>query len=323
MMPARHDKPRMIGVALGSGGARGWAHVGVLSRLRELGVPIHCVAGTSIGSIVGAVYATGRLDTLHELATQLDWRHAARLFLEVNLPRSGLFSGKNIMSLLKDIIPARQFSDLPLPLRIVATDLLCEKEVVFSSGNLFDAIRASIAIPGIFTPQRLRGRNLIDGGLVNPLPVSACRAMGADTVIAVDINLHTPEQPRKPLPYTAKHTHNTTQPPDSLAPLLERISASIPKLQGPIEATFKRWYAPQKKEADPLSIFDVLTRSFRLVENQLTRDGLAMTPPDILIQPAVGDIMTLEFHRGPEAIADGRAAVDECLPRLTPLIEAV
>jgi NTE family protein len=108
-----------------------------------------------------------------------------------------------------------------------------------------------------------------------------------------------------------------------LAPLLERISASIPKLQGPIEATFKRWYAPQRKEADPLSIFDVLTRSFRLVENQLTRDGLAMTPPDILIQPAVGDIMTLEFHCGPEAIADGRAAVDECLPRLTPLIEAV
>ncbi|MDD2347905.1 MAG: patatin-like phospholipase family protein, partial [Kiritimatiellae bacterium] len=113
-MSAQHDKPRMIGVALGSGGARGWAHVGVLSRLRELGVPIHCVAGTSIGSIVGTVYATGRLDTLHELATQLDWRHAARLFLEVNLPRSGLLSGKNIMSLLKDIIPARQFSDLPL-----------------------------------------------------------------------------------------------------------------------------------------------------------------------------------------------------------------
>ena len=190
-MSAQHDKPRMIGVALGSGGARGWAHVGVLSRLRELGVPIHCVAGTSIGSIVGTVYATGRLDTLHELATQLDWRHAARLFLEVNLPRSGLLSGKNIMSLLKDIIPARQFSDLPLPLRIVATDLLCEKEVVFSSGNLFDAIRASIAIPGIFTPQRLRGRNLIDGGLVIVAGPGLPR-LGADTVIAVDITCTLP-----------------------------------------------------------------------------------------------------------------------------------
>ncbi|NLF99722.1 MAG: patatin, partial [Lentisphaerae bacterium] len=116
-MPASAHKTRKIGVALGSGGARGWAHLGVLSRLRELGVPIHCIAGTSIGSIIGAVYATNRLDTLHELATQLDWRRVARLFLEVNLPRSGLLSGKNVMSLLKDIIPARQFSDLSLPLR--------------------------------------------------------------------------------------------------------------------------------------------------------------------------------------------------------------
>ncbi len=314
-MPASPHKARKIGVALGSGGARGWAHLGVLSRLRELGVPIHCIAGTSIGSIVGAVYATDRLDTLHELATQLDWRRVARLFLEVNLPRSGLLSGKNVISLLKDIIPARQFSDLSLPLRTVATDLLREEEVVFDTGNLFDAIRASIAIPGILTPQRLRGRNLVDGGLVNPLPVSVCRAMGADTVIAVDINLRAPTRPRKPEPLTAARARSAEWP-DTLDPLFARISAMVPKLPAPLEATVKRWYAPQKKEADPLSIFDVLTRSFRLVENQLTRDGLALTPPDILIQPAVGDIMTLEFHRGPEAIAAGISAADEVLPQL-------
>jgi len=314
-MPASAHKTRKIGVALGSGGARGWAHLGVLSRLRELGVPIHCIAGTSIGSIIGAVYATNRLDTLHELATQLDWRRVARLFLEVNLPRSGLLSGKNVMSLLKDIIPARQFSDLSLPLRTVATDLLREEEVVFDAGNLFDAIRASIAIPGILTPQRLHGRNLVDGGLVNPLPVSVCRAMGADTVIAVDINLRAPTRPRKPEPRAAARARGAERS-DALDPLLARISAMVPKLQAPLEATVKRWTAPQKKEADPLSIFDVLTRSFRLVENQLTRDGLALSPPDILIQPAVGDIMTLEFHRGPEAIAAGVSAADEVLPQL-------
>jgi len=306
-------------LALGSGGARGWAHLGVLSRLRELGVPIHCIAGTSIGSIVGAVYAANGLDTLHELATRLDWRRVARLFLEVNLPRSGLLSGKNVMSLLKDIIPARQFSDLSLPLRIVATDLLREEEVVFDTGNLFDAIRASIAIPGILTPHRLQGRNLVDGGLVNPLPVSVCRAMGADIVIAVDINLRAPDQPRKPERRSVTRARRAGRAEEAMDPLFARLSAMMPKLQAPLEATFKRWYTPQKKEEDPLSIFDVLTRSFRLVENQLTRDGLALTPPDILIQPAVGDIMTLEFHRGPEAITAGMSAVDEVLPQLTSL----
>ena len=274
-MSAQHDKPRMIGVALGSGGARGLAHVGVLSRLRELGVPIHCVAGTSIGSIVGTVYATGRLDTLHELATQLDWRHAARLFLEVNLPRSGLLSGKNIMSLLKDIIPARQFSDLPLPLRIVATDLLCEKEVVFSSGNLFDAIRASIAIPGIFTPPRLRGRNLIDGGLVNPLPFSAFRSIGADTVIAGDINLHTPEQPRKPLPYTAKHTHNTRSL-RFIGAAARTHQRSYQSFKGRSKPRSTR-YAPQER-GDHFH-FRCTDRSFRLVETNSPATGLAMTHP--------------------------------------------
>ena len=316
MTPSPHIRPRKIGLALGSGGARGWAHLGVLMRLRELRVPVHCIAGTSIGSIVGAFHASGRLDIMLDLATYLNWKRVARLFLEVNLPRSGLINGKNFMRLLKDVIPARQINDLSLPYAAITTDLQTEAAVTLDSGNLFDAIRASIAIPGILTPMRLRGRNLVDGGLSNPLPVSVCRAMGADTVIAVDINLRTPavlSASRGVYTVPAPHPRAV---PESVAPFLQHVTAMMPQLQAPIDSAIKRWHAPRRKEEDTLSIFDVLTRSFRLVENQLTRHGLILNPPDILIQPAVGDIMTLEFHRSAEAIIAGRAAVDEIIPQL-------
>ena len=318
MTPATSQRPpRKIGLALGSGGARGWAHIGVLQRLSTLGIPIHCVAGTSIGSIAGALYASDSIETMADLSTQLDWRHATRLFLEVNFPRSGLLSGKNFMSLLRDVIPVHAISALKIPFAAVATDIQTEKEVVLSSGSIFDAIRASIAIPGIFTPMRLQGKNLVDGGLVNPLPVSVCRAMGADFVIAVDINLRSaPPGKRRP----GKRQSVPAEPSQRIETLIARVSKLMPQLQTPMEDAVRRWTMPQKKDTAELSIFDVLTRSFRLVENQITRRELAVNPPDILIQPEVGHIMTLEFHRGPETIAAGVQAVNEVLPQLSQLL---
>ena len=311
----RHIPPK-IGLALGSGGARGWAHLGVVRRLNELGIPVHCVAGTSIGSIVAALYASDSLETMQALAAQLDWKHVARLFLEVNFPRSGLLSGRNFMRLLRDVIPVHAISALKIPYAAVATDLQNEKEIVLDSGSLFDAIRASIAIPGIFTPMRLQGKHLVDGGLVNPLPVSVCRAMGADFVIAVDINLRALPGKRKPVSKPSA----PSQPSQRIEALVAQVAKLMPKLQAPVEETVRRWGLPQKKETRELSIFDVITRSFRLIENQITRRELALHPPDILIQPAVGDIMTLEFHRGPEAIAEGVSAVEEVLPLLEPFL---
>ena len=319
MMRPSPQSPQKIGLALGSGGARGWAHLGVLQRLNEMGLRVHCVAGTSIGSIVAALYASDSLGTMRDLAARLDWKRVAQLFLEVNFQRSGLLSGKNFMRLLKDVIPVHAVGDLSVPFAAVATDLLTEKEVVLDSGNLFDAIRASIAIPGIFTPMRLQGRNLVDGGLVNPLPVSVCRSMGADFVIAVDINLRAAPHKRK----AAKATPDPPMSSERIERLVTQVSKLVPKLQTPMQEAVDRWYAPQKSEDAPLSIFDVITRSFRLIENQITRSGLALNPPDILVQPAVGDIMTLEFHRGPEAIAAGREAIDEVLPQLARLLPPI
>lgn len=313
--PQSHMLPR-IGFALGSGGARGWAHVGVLRRLSELGIRPSCIVGTSIGSIAAALYATDTLAIMESLASHLDWRRAAQLFLEVNLPRSGLISGKHFIRLLKDIIPARTIADLQLPYAAIATDLQTEREVVLQSGSLFDAIRASIGIPGIFTPTRLNNHDLVDGGLVNPLPVSACRTLGADLVIAVDINLRAASHRRK---------SEKPQPPAELNPHIVKLVASVgklmPQLQSPMESAFNHWTASPKKKDGPLSIFDVLTRTMRLVENQITRHELVINPPDILIQPEVGDIMTLDFHRGPEAIAAGVRAVDEALPLLRPFLK--
>jgi NTE family protein len=314
MRPVPHT-PQTLGLALGSGGARGWAHLGVLRRLRELGIRPQCVAGTSAGAIAGALYASDSVDTMEDLATHLDWKQVAQLFLEVNFPRSGLLTGKNVMKLLKSVIRVHAFSSLNIPFAAVATDLENEKEAVFRSGSLYEALRASISIPGIFTPTLVNGRHLVDGGLVNPLPVSVCRAMGADLVIAVDVNLRASPEKRAP----AKKPRPSAQP-QRITQLLDSLSSLMPERSVTKLKNAHRWLSPTKREAETLSIFDVLTRSFRLVENQITRRELALNPPDLLIQPEVGDLMTLDFHRGPEAIAAGIRAVDEVLPQLQSLL---
>lgn len=312
MIPIHQHRRKKIGFALGSGGARGWAHIGVLRRLSELGIRPDVIAGTSIGSIAAALYASGSLDTMEDLAAHLDWKQVAQLFLEVNFPRSGLLTGKNFMKLLKRVIRVNAISSLSIPFAAVATDLETEREVVLRSGKLFDAIRASIGIPGIFTPTLLEGRHLVDGGLVNPLPVSVCRDLGADLVIAVDINLRSPAEKRRP----AKK-----QPAEEPSPRIAQLIDSLGKLMPQREAAPHRRAAAKPDERDALSIFDVLTRSFRLVENQITLRELQVNPPDILIQPEVGDIMPLEFQRGREAIAAGARAVDEVLPKLNRLLD--
>ncbi|MDA3923161.1 MAG: patatin-like phospholipase family protein [Kiritimatiellae bacterium] len=313
---------KKIGLVLGSGGARGWAHIGALLELKKLGLQPDYIAGTSIGSIAGAFYATNTVDLAGDLALTLNWKDVASLFFEINFLKSGLVSGKNFIKLLKDIIPARSFSELAYPMSIVATDLKTEKEIIFREGDLFNAIRASIAIPGIFTPVQYESTILVDGGLKNPLPVSACREMGADYIIAIDINLKNPkERSKKAINLQPEKTSQSNL--HALERLKLSISKLLPQLQSPVSETFEHWFKTQNKTNEPLSILDVLTRSFRLFENEITRNTLMLNPPDILIQPAVGNIMTLEFYRGQEAIAAGREAVQEKKHELEELLKEV
>jgi len=313
------EKPK-IGLVLGSGGARGWAHVGVLRRLTELGIEPCCVVGTSIGALVGAVYCAGNLATLEDLESNLDWQRVARLFLELQMPRSGLLGGRNVVKLLKDrdMIGLHDFASFERRLAVVATDLHAERPVVLSSGNPVDAVRASIAIPGVFTPQRLDGVLLVDGGMTNPLPIDVCRAMGADVVIAVDINLR--KGVEKPVP-----ERRLRLPPDQVARVFEVLSRHVPQVRENMESLLARWFGddPERGATSEPSIFDVLTRSIRLMENEITRHILEKHPPDILIQPAVGHVLTMEFHRGGEVIRAGRDAVDEQEAALTALAQEV
>lgn len=191
---------RKIGLALGGGGARGIAHLGVYQRLAELGVGVHCVAGTSIGAIVGAIVASGNLDKALEWCRMPDWKKLPKLMFETSLTAKALTPGKRVESLLEELVAARDFSGLAIPFAAVAADLHTGERVVMDSGDLLSAVRASMSIPGVFPPVERDGRVLVDGQFVDPVPVSLCRAMGAESVIAVDIN--PPNDPSGMKPYS-------------------------------------------------------------------------------------------------------------------------
>lgn len=319
-----HSYPPKIGLVLGSGGARGWAHVGALNCLIRRRVPLVCVVGTSAGALFGAAFAAGRHDVANTLSTTLDWRRMLELFVEVNLPRSGLLSGRRIQRLLNELTDGNTFGTLNLPFAAVATNLRTEREVVLDSGLVDQAVRASIAIPGVFTPVVRNGCLLVDGGLVNPLPVNVARAMGAEFVIAVDVNLNVSAMNRPshdPLPAASRPQAAPVangERPAAWRQMLDDWSTRLPPMREASHAAFARWF---KADPESASIFEVLTQTFRLVENQITRARLVLEPPDLLVQPAVGHIQTLEFQRAREAVDAGEAAMELALAQMTQRIK--
>lgn len=293
-----------IGLALGSGSARGWAHIGVIRALKEEGIRVDYVAGTSIGAVVGAVYSAGKIDVLEEWVEHLRWRQILS-FVDVILPHSGLIDGKKVANLIRKYVPVRNIEELDIPFSAVATNLLSGEEVILKHRDIIEAIRASISLPGIFTPVETNGIILVDGGLVNPLPVSVVRNMGADFVIAVDLNSDViPEKPAKKSTDTghSKLSHIKRKlaegPASSLLMALEsRVKTpQILKL-----AHIQRWL---DKKSTP-DIFEILATSVRIMQAQITRLNLKTFPPDILIQPHVGHINLLGFNRAKETIEEG------------------
>jgi len=296
---------KRIGLALGSGGARGWAHIGVINALRDAGVEIACVAGASMGALVGSALASDCMDLLESSARRLDWRQALYNFLEMSFPRSGLIDGAKIVDFIRGHVEERRIEELRLPYAAVATDVRSGREIVIREGDLIEAIRASISIPGIFTPV-LRDRvELVDGGLVNPVPVNVARSLGADFVIAVDVNHGAmgtaPRQPR-------------SERKDGKPPRAQRFLAEIRKkleaLETPLGEQTRYWL----ERASRPSMFDVLGNSIVIMQSQITETRLRLEPPDLLIQPG-GDVGYMEFHRAAEAIGRGYAATMEKLAK--------
>ena len=294
-----------IGLALGSGSARGWAHIGVIKALTEAGIHVDYVAGTSVGAVVGAVYASGRIDSFKDVVLQLDWKKIA-FFLDVVFPKSGLIDGNRIAEFIRSHVGEKNIEDLSLPFCAVSTDLATGKEVVFQDGDIIEAVRASISVPGVFTPVRKSGAILVDGGLVNPVPVSVVREMGADLVIAVDLNHDIIDKKglkKASITNSSALAHNpgTMQGLTKGSKILDALNNRLETLDLAALTHIRQWMA-----RDPMpNIFEVLMTSINIMETQITATRLKADPPEALIQPHLGHIRFLEFNRAEEAIVAG------------------
>lgn len=295
-MPRRKPK---IGLALGSGSARGWAHIGIIRVLEQAGIAPDIVCGTSIGSLVGAAYADGQLDPLEEWVRSLTWKNVFGL-LDFTFS-GGLVQGEKLRSYLHKHIRDKDITELSKQFGAVATELITGREIWLRKGSVIEAVRASIALPGLFKPALVEDRLLVDGALVNPIPVSLCRAMGADIVIGVDLNWD----------LIGWHSHAEVEPEQKTHSAFTSILNRLP---------IGRGKSGSEKTPEMPSIFDVMSISLNIMQVRITRSRLAGEPADVMIRPRLADFALMDYHRAADAIAEGERATDQVLPELRELV---
>jgi NTE family protein len=292
----------VIGLALGGGAARGFAHIGIVKTLIAHGIIPNVVVGTSIGAVVGGAYAAGHLSTLEEWARGLQPRNVLG-YLDIRLNGSGLIGGDKLAAQLEAAIGPTLIEELPLKFATVATEVRTGHEIWLTHGRMVDAMRASYALPGIFSPVLVGDRWLVDGALVNPVPVSAARALGAEIVIAANLS-------------SDVFTHSTTiyshgapagmpQAPAEPAP----PKRGLGKFFSP-ERTVKREFFGSGGRP---GISSVMVDAFNIMQDRITRARLAGDPPDLLISPRVGQIGWFDFHRADDLIAHGVRAAERAI----------
>lgn len=292
------DEP-IVGLALGSGSARGWAHIGVLRGLEALDIRPQIITGTSVGALVGAAWAAGRLDALEGWVRGLDWW---RMLGFVDLGPGALIAGERLRTACTEHIGEHDIEALPVRYGCVATDLARGREVWFQSGSLLDAVRASMALPGVFPPVRSEdGDWLVDGGLVDPVPVSLARALGAERVIAVNLNGD----------IVGRHlVRRRRRPAELLEPVAARLHAlfGIEREPSPVEAGAA---LPVPADDGQPGLFEVLFSAMNIMQDRITRSRMAGDPPDVLLAPRLAHVALVEFDRADEAIAVGQLAVEQ------------
>jgi len=305
-------KPK-VAIALGSGAARGWAHIGVINELRNLGIEPEIVAGSSIGALVGAAYAADQLERLEQWTRALDWKGILK-YLDPTLLGGGLIQGEKLTELVAQYVEDLHFEALPRPLGVVATELETGREVWFREGPVMAAVRASIGLPGLFTPLKHEGRWLVDGGLANPVPVSLCRAMGADVVIAVNLNgdilgRHFRQSPDR----NAGGTESEEET------LWDRLTGQLKStLNSHKDMVFSRLLGEGRGSP---GLYEVLASSINIMQDRITRSRMAGDPPDIIITPRLSQLGLMEFDRAAPAIEEGHQAVRRMRPALESLLE--
>ena len=297
-----------IGLALGSGSARGWSHIGIIESLAEAGIEADIVCGTSIGAFVGAAYVAGRLTELRQWVETVTWREIVAL-MDVALSGGGLINGKEVIAFLRRLGVEKPIESYSKRYAAVATDLASGREIWLESGPILDAVRASIALPGILSPARIDGKWLVDGGLSNPVPVSVCRALGAEVTIAVNLNgdllgRRFASEPDK------KTTLPSGVPREFVSRVLNQLPAALREQANQIVPRL----LPQVSSTP--GYFDVLANSINIMQDHITRARLAGEPPHVMLAPRLRDIGLMEFNRAKEAIAEGRYCVEQALPML-------
>ena len=304
-MPRRRPQ---LALALGGGSARGWAHVGVIRALGRAGIRPDIVCGTSAGALVGAAYASGELDSFEQWLRGLGLTDVLS-FMDVRL-NGGMIKGERLMSFFREKFVDHSIESLPIPFGAVATALPTGAEVWLREGSTIDAIRASIALPGLFSPQVRDGRVLVDGGLVNPVPVSLARAMGADLVVAVDLST---DLLGRRLP--AEPEDKPPDVPDAGG------SSIIGDLRRRLQAGLGAFSIGRDEDVLAVpSMLDVMASSINIMQVRITRSRMAGDPPEIIVAPRLAHLGLLDFHRAAEAIEEGERAAAEVIPRLRALV---
>lgn len=305
------EKPR-LGLALGSGSARGWAHIGVIRALQEEGIEPDVVAGSSIGALVGAVYLGGELDAFEKWLRALTWKEILH-YLDVGLVGGGLIQGDRLMKMLGRYIKEDALiEDLPGRFGAVATELASGRETWLREGPLQRAVRASIAMPGLFTPVRVGGEWLVDGGLVNPAPVSLCRALGADVAIAVNLNADIVggRRPRLPPRLGGGRKSGEAVGPETLSGLTERLKNDLKERA---DALLGQLFGAQR---DTPGLFETAAKSIHIMQDRITRSRMAGDPPEVIIAPRLLQIGLMEFDRADEAIDGGFEAARRAMAEI-------
>ncbi|MEH2921231.1 patatin-like phospholipase RssA [Samsonia erythrinae] len=296
---------KKIGVALGSGAAKGWAHIGVLNALKDLGINIDVVAGCSIGSLVGAAYATNNLSIMERWVRGFGYWDVIRL-MDLSWRRGSLLRGDRVFNSIKHLLRTTKIEDCAIKYGVVATNLSTGRELWLTEGDLHQAMRASCSMPGLLSPVRFNGYWLVDGAVVNPVPVSLARALGADRVIAVDLQHDASLNHQGFL--SVKPTAATMDVKNAPQDWHSKIRARL--LRGRRQPT----------ESLPRAM-EIMSTSIQILENRLKMTRMAGDPPDVLLQPRCPQIATLDFHRAQEAIEAGYQAVEKMRDELLMLVE--
>jgi len=302
------DLPR-IGLALGSGASRGWSHVGVIKALVKAGIEPDIVCGTSVGAMVGGAYVAGNLRKLE------DWvlgssRSDVYRFFDIKFSQAGFVNDERMYRFLHSCVVAedQNIADLPKPYVAIATDLYTGREIWFRKGNAARAIRASMAMPGLFKPVRIEDQWLVDGGLVNPVPVSACHALGAEVVIAVNLNSDIlGKRNRKTMPTKETPAHEEAGVLRSLKQQAIDYSSSL--------------FSRDEPKDDSPGLFSAISSSINIFQDRITRSRLAGDPADVMISPRLGDIGLLEFGKAAEAMREGEQCVERALTQIQLALE--